>query len=99
MSRLVPFKGWRQGGGGGRAAYFILAGPTQIQPQIQTPVMRLLLTVTHQHRDRQPEAQFIVSDWGDKVDNGHRVVVLARQATHACGLIRQPYAFVDFIPQ
>ncbi len=71
MSRLVPFKGWRQGGRR-RAAYFILAGPTQIQPQIQTPVMRLLLTVT-QHRDTATRGP-IHSPWlGEKVDYGIRL--------------------------
>ena len=43
------------------------------------------------------EAQFLVPDWGDKVDYGiGRVVVPANQASYV--LAGQPYAIVDFIP-
>ncbi len=45
----------------------------------------------------QPDAQFIIPDWGDKVDYGiglpYRPVRL-----QAGGPVRQPYAIVDFIP-
>jgi hypothetical protein len=44
-------------------------------------------------------AKFIVPDWGDKVNYGQGVVVPAHQATWASGLVRQPYAGVNYIPQ
>jgi hypothetical protein len=47
----------------------------------------------------KPEAQFIVPDWGDKVDYGIGLLVVpTRQATQAGGQVREPYAIVDFIP-
>ncbi len=46
-------------------------------------------------------AEFIVPDWGNKVNYGmHGVVIPARQATSAAsGPERQPYAGVDYVPQ
>jgi hypothetical protein len=44
----------------------------------------------------QSKAQFIVPNWGDKVDYVTGFLVSVRQAS---GPVREPYAIIDFILQ
>jgi len=44
-------------------------------------------------------AEFIDSDWGDKINSGIGLSYRPASHTWAGGAVRQPYAKVDFIPQ
>ncbi len=68
--------------------------------KVSSPVIALCVyQVGSSSNMHSPVAEFIVPDWGDKVNTGIGLSYRPTRLHRLCGPVCQPYAGVDYIPQ